>query len=35
MKTVLTLVIIIAFTAWAIAGVMHTFDTQDPTHFYE
>ena len=35
MKTVLTFAIIAVFIAWAIAGVLYTYDTQDPTHFYE
>lgn len=35
MKTLLTFLIIGAFIAWAVAGVLHTYDTQDPTHFYE
>ena len=35
MKTALTLIIIGAFTVWAIAGFMHVLDSQDPTHFYE
>ena len=35
MKTLAICIVIIGFTAWAIAGVLYTYDTQDPTHFYE
>lgn len=35
MKTLMIIAVVIMFIAFAINGILYTYDNQDPTHFYE